>query len=139
MIVQSLKIVDHHTNVSYYKYGDNSGSWESIEAIDGESPAYKYMHQKSFTENVQQKWNGLSTTAKIAIAAGIGGAFLLAFIAFIFYCMRQRRQGKAERALADKQWDAQQQENLEMRNQMASYQSRMKAGHFAVSHMGHVS
>lgn len=139
MVVQSLKIVDSHTNVSYYSYGDNSGSWQSIDAVQGESAAYKAINQKDFTETVQQQWNGLSTGAKIGIGAGIGGAILLAFIAFLFYCTRQRRQGKAEKALADKQWDAQQAENAEFRQRMLGYQARMKAGNFAVSHMGHVS
>jgi hypothetical protein len=139
MTVKSLKIVDGHIGTSFYKYTDKSGSYESIDAVKGDSAAFKAIHEKTFTQNVEKEWSGLSTGAKIGIGCGIGGAFLLAFIAFIFYCVRQRRQGKAEKALADKQWDAQQAESLQFKTKMADYHTRMKAGHFAVSHMGHVS
>ncbi|KAK5172688.1 uncharacterized protein LTR77_002808 [Saxophila tyrrhenica] len=137
MTVQSLKIIDSHTNVSYYDYGDKTGSWESIKAIPGQSNAYKLMHLKSFGEKTQEQWDGLSTGAKIGIAAGIGGTFLIAFAAFIFYCLRQRRQGKAEKAMADKEWEAQQAENVELKGQISAYQTQMKNGAFATSYLGH--
>lgn len=130
MTVQSLKVVDGHTNVSYYKYTDTSGSYQSIDAIAGESPVYKALHQESTSQKIAQQWNGLSTGAKIGIACGIGGVFLVALIAFSFYCISQRRQGKAEKMNADKEWDAQQAELLQYRN-------RMKRGDFAISHLRH--
>jgi uncharacterized protein HemX len=139
MTVQSLKVIDHHQNVSSYSYGDKSGSWQSIKAITGQSDAYKAMHQKSLAEKTQEQWDGLSTGAKIGIAAAIGGTLLLAFVLFIFYCLRQRRQGKAEKALADQAWEKQQAENLEMKGQLAAYQSQMKKGQFAISHLRTVS
>ena len=132
MTVQSLRVVDSHTDVSYYSYGDQSGSWESIKAIPGKSNAVKVMTQKSFTQQAEKTWSGLSTGAKIGIACGVGGVLLIAFVLFIFYCMKQRRQGKAEKANADKAWDAHQAELMEYRN-------RMRRGDFAVSHLGHVS
>jgi hypothetical protein len=128
MTVQSLKVTDSHHNVAYYKYGDQSGSWQSIEDVAGRSPAWKAMHQKTTTQKIEKQWSGLSTGAKIGIACGVGGAFLIAIIAFSFYCISQRRQGKAEKALADKEWDAQHAELLEYRN-------RMKRGEFAISHL----
>lgn len=137
MTVKSLKISDAHTNVAYYQYTDQSGSYESIKDIAGQSPAFKAMHEKSTSQKLEENWQGLSTGAKIGIAAAVGGTFLIAFIAFIFYCMRQRRQGKAEKEKADKAWDLQQAENVELRGRMAAYQQQMKRGNFAVSHMGH--
>ncbi|KAK3718698.1 hypothetical protein LTR37_004915 [Vermiconidia calcicola] len=130
MTVQSLRIVDAHTNVSWYSYEDKTGSYESIKATPGESNAYRLIHEKSFYEKTEQKWNGLSTGAKIGIACGVLGVFLLALIVFVFYCIKQRRHGKAEKAAADKEWDYHQQE-------LDEYRTRMKRGDFAVSHMGH--
>ena len=130
MTVQSLRVADAQTNVSYYSYGDQSGTWQSIKMLDGESPAYKAMHEESTTQSVEQHWNGLSTGAKIGVACGIVGFFLLVGIIFTVYCIKQRRQGKREKAIADKAWDAQHAELLEYRN-------RMKRGDFAVQHMGH--
>lgn len=137
MTVQSLKIIDSHSNVTSYKYTDKSGSFESISATPGQSAAYLAMNQKSFAQKTQTQWNNLSTGAKIGIACGIGGAFLLAMILFVFYCMKQRRQGKMEKEKADRIWEAQQAENAELRGRMAAYQQQMKRGNFAVSHMGH--
>lgn len=130
MTVQSMKVTDSHHNVAYYSYGDKSGSWESIEDVAGRSPAWQAMHQKSTSQKVEEQWNGLSTGAKIGIACGVGGVLLIALIAFSFYCVSQRRQGKAEKEKADREWDAQHAELMAYRNQM-------KKGAFAVSHMGH--
>ena len=130
MTVQSLKVTDSHHNVAEYSYGDHSGSWQSIEDVAGHSAAWTAMHQKTTSQKIEKQWSGLSTGAKIGIAAGIGGALLIALIAFTFYCISQRRKGKAERAIADKEWDHHQAE-------LAEYRNRMKRGDFAISHMGH--
>ena len=132
MTVQSLKMTDGTTNSSWYAYGDNSGSHESIKVIDGKSNAYKYINQKSTSQKIDEQWKGLSTGAKIGIACGIAGFFLICAVAFTFYCVSQRRQGKREKQIADKAWDAQHAELME-------YRDRMKRGDFAVGYMGHVS
>ena len=130
MTVQSLKVVDAQTNVSWYSYGDKSGSYDSIKMVDGQSNAYKAIHQKTTAQKVQQSWDGLSTGAKIGIAAGIVGFFVVCLIAFAFYCVRQRRAGKAEKAKADREWDGHQAELME-------YRDRMKRGEFAIHSLGH--
>lgn len=130
MTVQSLKVVDAQSNVSWYSYGDQSGSYESIKMVDGESNAYKALHAKSTSQKVNEEWQGLSTGAKIGIAAGVIGFFAICLIAFAFYCMKQRKAGKMEKAKADKEWDGHQAELMEYRN-------RMKRGDFAIHHMGH--
>lgn len=132
MTVQSLKVIDSHSDVSYYYYGDHSGSWESIKVIAGKSNAFKAMDEKSFMQQAEKQWNGLSTGANIGIACAVGGVFLIAFVLFIFYCLKQRRQGKAEKAIADKAWD-------EQHAELMGYRDRMRRGDFAISHMGHVS
>ena len=132
MTVQSLKVIDSHTNAAYYAYGDQSGSYDSIEVIPGKSPAFKAMNEKSFSEKAEKQWKGLSTGAKIGIACAVLGVFAILFAAFILYCIKQRRQGKAEKAAADKAWEAQYAEFVE-------YRDRMRKGGFAVSHIGHVS
>lgn len=130
MTVQSLKVVDAQTNVSWYSYSDTSGSYESIKMTDGESNALKAMNEKSTYQKAQERFDGLSTGAKIGIAGGVIGFFALCLIAFAFYCVKQRRAGKAEKAKADKEWDGHQAELMEYRN-------RMKRGDFAIHHMGH--
>lgn len=125
-------MTDGTTNSSWYAFGDQSGSWESIKVIDGQSNAYKYINDKTTAEELQHKWKGLSTGAKIGIACGVCGFFLVCAIAFTFYCISQRRQGRKEKEIADKAWDAQHAELME-------YRDKMKRGDFAVGFMGHVS
>lgn len=130
MTVQSLKVIDAHQNVSWYSYADQSGSYESIKMEEGESNAFKAIHEKTASQKAQEQWDGLSTGAKIGVAGGIVGFFALCFIAFIFYCMRQRKAGKLEKAKADKEWDGHQAE-------LEAYRNQMKRGDFAIHHMGH--
>lgn len=130
MTVQSLKVTDAHQNVSWYSYSDRSGSYESIDMTPGPSNAYKALHEKTTYQKASEQWSGLSTGAKIGIAAGVVGFFAVCLVAFIFYCVRQRRAGKAEKAQFDKEWDGQQAE-------LAEYRNRMKRGDFAIQHMGH--
>jgi len=120
-------MVDAHQNVKTYSYSDRSGDEKSIDITKGQSAAYNVINQKSTSQEIQDKWNGLSTTAKIGIGCGILGGLLLCAIAFTFYCIKERRAGKRERALADQAWDTQQAEMLEYRN-------RMKTGAFAVGY-----
>lgn len=132
MTVQSIKITDGSTNTSSYAYGDETGSYSSITTVDGESAAYKDMNEKatSSAQKLQQHWAGLSTGAKIGIAAGVGGAALIGAIAFIAFCCVQRKRGRRERLLEDQQWNEQTAELMQYRKQMAQ-------GRFAVDHLGH--
>ena len=112
-------MVDAHQNVSSYSYGDNSGSWQSIDVKAGHSDVYNDLNNVSGSKKVAQQWNGLSTGAKIGIAAGVGGTLLVAFLAFLVYCFRQRKSGRLEREAADRLWDQQHSELMEYRKQMA--------------------
>ncbi|EME78213.1 glycoside hydrolase family 16 protein, partial [Pseudocercospora fijiensis CIRAD86] len=110
MTVKSIRITDGTTNSSVYSYGDHTGSYQSIKVTDGESDAYKAINKKSHFQSAEQKWNGLSTGAKIGIACGVLGAFAIALIAFTFYCCAQRKKGRAEKEAHDKEWEQQENE-----------------------------
>lgn len=126
MKVQSLRITDGTQNASTYSYGDHSGTWQSIKVVDGESEAYKEMNKLSTAEKARKQWEGLSTGAKIGIACGVLGALLIGAIAFAFYCIRQRKAGRAEAAAHEKEWE---QHNAEL----MEYRTMMAKGNFAVS------
>ncbi|KAF2723428.1 glycoside hydrolase family 16 protein [Polychaeton citri CBS 116435] len=126
--VKSIKVVDGSLNSSSYVYGDETGGYESIKINAGESSAYQTLHKDSKLDRAQQHWHALSTGAKIGIAVGFSSAFGIAFIAFLFYCIKQRREGKQERIAADKEWEAE-------KNEMMAYRQRMSKGGFAVSHL----
>jgi hypothetical protein len=94
----------------------------------GESAAAKIINdeKESTTATLKSKFTSLSTTAKIGIGAGVGGAFFLAFLAFAVYCIKQRRAGKKEPQLQDEKWAEQNEELMDFRTMMAK-------GNFAVS------
>jgi hypothetical protein len=88
MSVKSINIQDYTTGYTTYKYGDMTGSWQSIERLNDTKPI-NFDH--SVSKTAEQKWAGLSQTAKIAIIASVAGVLLVAFCAFIFCCVKQRR------------------------------------------------
>ena len=130
MIIQSITVTDGATNVTSYSYSDKTGSSDSIKSTPGESKAYLAINKKSSTEKTIAHFNSLSTGAKVGIAAGVGGVLVIAIIAFAFYCIKQRRAGKREKAIADREWDSQ-------RAELLAYRNQMQRGQFARDHMGH--
>ncbi|KAL1583232.1 hypothetical protein WHR41_07855 [Cladosporium halotolerans] len=130
MKIKSLKVVDGHTNSSSYHYSDTSGSHASIQVNEGESEVYKALNKKSTKQKAEEKWTGLSQTAKIAIAASVCGVLLLVCVIYTFVCITQRKKGRLEREAHDKEWAAHESE-------LAAYRLKMARGDFAVSHLGH--
>ena len=130
MTVQSIKITDGSTNTTSYAYGDNTGAFASIEATPGESKASKLLNKQANYVSVAKKFSALPNGAKIGIACGVIGVALIALIGFILFCVKSRRQGKREKALADKQWN-------EHHNELMEYKQKMARGGFAQSHVGH--
>lgn len=130
MQIKSIRVTDGTNNTSSYSYSDRSGAWQSIVGVAGESQAYIAMHTLTAAQRAQQNWNNLSPAAKIGIGCAIGGVFLIGFIAFAFYFISQRRAGRAERQLADKEWE-------QHTNELADYRRMMAKGQFAIQHMGH--
>jgi len=130
MDIKSLRITDGTTNVTQYAYGDHSGSWQSIIGTAGVSQAYQDIHTLTSAQMAAQRWNNLSQGAKIGIAVGVLSVVLGALGIFLYYCMGQRKQGRAERAIADREW---QQHTDELNN----YRQMMAKGNFAIQNMGH--
>jgi len=124
-----MKITDGHTNTSSYTYSTPSdGSSQSISTTVGNSAAYKAIHKLNSVQKVQKHWAGLSHTGKIALGASILGVFVLVVIIYTFVCITQRKKGRAEKAIHDKEWD-------EHERELMSYRDRMAKGGFAVSHL----
>ena len=130
MTVQSITVTDAQNNVSSYAYSDATGDASSITSTPGLSDAYRLINKKSTAEVAQERWNGLSTNAKIGIGCGIGGAFALLVIVYTVVCVTQRKKGRMEREKADREWN-------EHTNELMEYRAQMAKGQFAVSHMGH--
>lgn len=124
MTVQSLRITDRTTGYSQYQYGDNSGSFESIKTLN----TTKAIQLDGTNEKtVAQKWSGLSQNAKIAIAASVCGALLIALCVFAFCCIRQRRAGKHEKLLEDAKYEKDRAELLAFRAEMGRQRSEKLA------------
>ncbi|KAL9083020.1 MAG: hypothetical protein Q9159_006039 [Coniocarpon cinnabarinum] len=105
MTVKSIKIKDGSTNASSYTYDTPSdGSWQKIKIENGTSSAAEDAN-KPPPQSMTQRWHGLTTGAKVGIAAGAVGAAALGGLAFVFFFFKQRRAGKKERLAADAAWD----------------------------------
>lgn len=103
MTVQSIRIVDGTTNSSSYSYGggdDHTNSYSSIIVTEGESATYKEMHKLSTTQSAVKSFSNLSTGAKIGISVGVLGSLAIGFVAFVFYCVRQRKAGRGGSCVA---------------------------------------
>lgn len=115
MTVKSLRITDATTGYTQYEYGDRSGSMESIKLLNT-TAAIKL--DGSNSQSVEQRWQGLSQNAKIAIAASILGTALIFVCVFAFCCVKQRRLGKHERLLEDAKFEKDRSELLAFRAEM---------------------
>ncbi|KAH6703108.1 concanavalin A-like lectin/glucanase domain-containing protein [Leptodontidium sp. MPI-SDFR-AT-0119] len=98
MTVKSTDVSDFSTGAKEYEWTDKSGSWQSIKAISGNSTVAKAIEK---TENpglsISEKFAALPQTTKLAVYAGSAAAAALLFSAFLFTCIRRRKQGKKER------------------------------------------
>jgi len=101
MTVAGLYVEDFSTGKSY-TFGDKTGSWESIQIEAGNSTIAERLHSP---HGISGHYLALSKTAKlgIAIAAISVTAILLALL--VFCCIKQRRAGRRERAIADAEWE----------------------------------
>ncbi|KAI9163997.1 putative extracellular glycosidase [Paramyrothecium foliicola] len=117
MYVKSMSVEDYSSGKEYV-YSDKSGDWESIKSVSGESKAVEIINRPppEPEKTISEKFNGLNTTAKIAIIAGGCGFVALVVGAFAFYFFRQRRRGAREAALAAQRMEA---ERIEIENYKA--------------------
>ncbi|PYI34957.1 concanavalin A-like lectin/glucanase [Aspergillus indologenus CBS 114.80] len=98
MAVQRIRVQDFHTGKEY-EYTDRSGSYESIKVVSGNSTA-KAEINKTPKKTLAQKWADLPTAAHVGVYCAAAVVAAAAVAAFVLYCIRQRRQGRLERALA---------------------------------------
>lgn len=122
MYVKSIRITDFSGTSGFggpsakeYKYGDMSGSWASIDVTAGNSSVAQTVSAPP-PESVSQRWNGLSTGARIGIAAAVGATIVALIGLFFFYCIKQRRAGRRERAAADLAYEKDTAELLQYRH-----------------------
>ncbi|KAK6443014.1 hypothetical protein LTR95_000727 [Oleoguttula sp. CCFEE 5521] len=129
MKVKSVKITDAATNVTSYTYEDTSGEYKSVKANPGDSKAFLAIHKLTSAQKAAASWSHLSKTAKIAIASSVLGVLLVIIIVYTYVCITQRKKGRAEKAIADREWERHESELME-------YKRQMQKGGFAVSHLG---
>ena len=121
MYVQSVRVTDFSTG-SEYKYGDTSGTWQSIQTVPGNSTALNILNAPR-PKTVTQRFNDLSHGAKIGIFSTVVAAIAVCVGMWVFCCVKQRRAGKAERKLADALFEKDTAELMAYRAQMG------KGGH----------
>ncbi|KAF2097914.1 cell wall glucanase [Rhizodiscina lignyota] len=115
MIVQSLKVQDYSSGKEY-TYSDTSGDWQSIKVASGNSSIAENIWKP---HGVKGHWDALPKAAQIAIVcAAIGvGVVLLAILTFC--CIKQRRAGRRERAIADAEFEKGAAELMDYRRKMS--------------------
>ncbi|KAI4225418.1 MAG: hypothetical protein L6R40_008366 [Gallowayella cf. fulva] len=124
MTVRSTRVKDYSQGKEYV-YGDMTGSWESIKIVPGNSTIEKELNAPP-SLTASQRWNNLSPGAKIGVGSAVGVTSIALIVLAGIYCVRQRRAGRRERALADLEFEKE-------RRELGAYQMQMAKGGFAVS------
>jgi hypothetical protein len=73
----------------------------------GESTVVKELHKP---HTIKQHWEALSRTARIAIIACSIGGLILLIVGLTWCCISQGIKGRKEKALADAEYEKEQQE-----------------------------
>ncbi|KAI5867380.1 glycoside hydrolase family 16 protein [Durotheca rogersii] len=109
MWVKSAFVEDYSTGKEY-SYSDNSGSWESIKIVSGNSTAFENIHREP-EKSLSEKWEALPAGTKMGVYGAAGGVGGLLIVALAVYSFKQRRRGRREAALAAQR---EEQERLEL-------------------------
>jgi beta-glucanase (GH16 family) len=120
MYVNQVRVTDGSTG-SEYKYGDETGSYQSIQITNGTSKlAQKILAGPPPT--LAQRWKNVSHVGKIAVyATGVGvGVLLIALIAFC--CVKQRRSGRREHQEWNNEYERQRQDTMAYQMELKSAQ-----------------
>ncbi|KAJ5427543.1 Concanavalin A-like lectin/glucanases superfamily [Penicillium cf. griseofulvum] len=104
MTVSKLRVQDFSSGKEY-KYTGHTGTHESIEVVSGNSTAITQINKKP-AKTLSQKWDDLGQGAHIGVYCGAGVAAALLIGAVVFYCFKQRRNGRLQRALHDGKYSA---------------------------------
>ncbi|KAL8904684.1 MAG: hypothetical protein Q9207_003103 [Kuettlingeria erythrocarpa] len=124
MGVKSVRVTDFSKG-SEYSYGDMTGSWGSIKIKPGNSTIAEELNAPP-PITASQRWNKLSPGAKVGVGSAVGASCLALIVLAAFYCVRQRKAGKRERAIADREFEKE-------TSELMDYRERMAKGGFAMS------
>lgn len=83
----------------------------------GQSPIAEYIWAP---KGISGRWNALPKAAQIAIVAGAIGLGVVLLALLTFCCIKQRRAGRREKALADAEFDKGAAELMEYRNKQGA-------------------
>ncbi|KAK7750351.1 hypothetical protein SLS62_007759 [Diatrype stigma] len=97
MYVKSARVEDYSTGKEYV-YGDKSGSWESIQIVEGNSTAVENINKEP-EKSLSQKWDELPQGTKDGVYIGAAAVGAICFLALAFYYIKQRRRGAREAAM----------------------------------------
>lgn len=125
MTMPSVYVADYSSGSSY-TYSDNTGSYDSITIASGNSTIAERL---SKPHGVKAHYKALPKWAQAVIAIGSIAAFAVAVVAFVFCCIKSRRAGRRERALADAMWEKDM-------NELAEYKSLNGGNRHGVGHGG---
>lgn len=106
MCVKSIRVRDAQ-NATEYHWSDQTGSMESIEIINQPKKALSLdgHNDLSPSQNAAQRWKALPKSAQIAIISSLAGVLLVGLAVMTFCCIKQRKAGKRERAIADAEFE----------------------------------
>ncbi|KAL4965429.1 glycoside hydrolase family 16 protein [Aspergillus stella-maris] len=100
MVVSKIRVKDYHTAKEYTYDSGTTGSYEDINVVSGNSTAQKEITKKP-PKSLSDKWDDLGSGAHAGVYVGAAVAGVALVGGFIFWCLRKRRQGRLERALAE--------------------------------------
>ena len=80
---------------------------------------------------VRNRWAALSSTAKIAIFASIGGVVAIAAAIILFCCIKQRRAGRKEYAAYQADLDKEATDLIQHKEQWQSSHAASRASRYA--------
>ncbi|KAL2003274.1 hypothetical protein VTN02DRAFT_4484 [Thermoascus thermophilus] len=110
MTLKQLRVQDFSSGKEY-RYGDTSGSWQSIQIVKGNSTVKQELN-KPPPKPLSQRWKELPRGAKIAIYCVIAGVCASALGLLTFCCIKQRRLGRKEYSAEATKYDSERTEML---------------------------
>ncbi|KAH7013752.1 concanavalin A-like lectin/glucanase domain-containing protein [Ilyonectria destructans] len=114
MYVKSVTVEDYSSGKEY-SYGDQSGTWKSIDITAGNSTAYEALHTEP-KKSTAEKWQSLPTATKTAVYAGGAGALAAGVAGLAFFFLKQRRAGNAEAKMATEKAESERHELMGFKN-----------------------
>ncbi|CAM1506165.1 Fc.00g058060.m01.CDS01 [Cosmosporella sp. VM-42] len=99
MYVKKVQVSDYSSGKEY-TYGDQSGSWKSIDIVDGNSTALEALTREP-EKTTSEKWAELPNSTKTGVYAGGIGVAAVSVVALGAFFWRQRRRGASEAKMAD--------------------------------------